>query len=180
MKRIVIVIVVLLLLFAAAGAYILVPPEVEPHGEASARWFAEGPFNVTEMPLTLVDESRDTRAYGDYPGAPQRVLKGRIWRPDRKDPSPLILYSHGFMSSHAEAEYLGEFLATHGYVTAAVDYPLTSGGAPDGPLVTDVINQPEDASFVIDRLLDRNVQEGDVLFETIDPVVTVSLPAARR
>jgi pimeloyl-ACP methyl ester carboxylesterase len=62
-----------------------------------------------------------------------------------------------------------DFLVPKGYVIAAVDYPLSSGGAPGGPTVNDVGNQPGDVSFVLDQLLARNSTEGDSLFGLIDP-----------
>jgi predicted dienelactone hydrolase len=38
-------------------------------------------------------------------------------------------------------------------VVVSVDYPLTNGGAPGGPNVDDIVNQPGDVSFVIDQVL---------------------------
>ena len=160
----------LIVLLAAGAAFVLIAPTTNPDGEESARWFEEGQFKVVEMPFETKDLSRATSANGTFPGAPDRVLAGRIWRPENGGSrSPLVLYSHGFMSSHAEGEYLGQFLATHGYVTVAVDYPLTNGSAPGGPLVVDVINQPADASFVLDTLLARNNLKDDALYQQIDP-----------
>lgn len=160
-----------ILVLVAGGVYMLTPAEFSPAGENSARWNSEGAAGVIELPFEVTDASRPTSANGDYPGAAGRELKGKIWRPAKaaNEPSPLVLYSHGFMSSHAEGEYLGRFLATHGYTTVAVDYPLTNGSAPGGPLVVDVINQPADVSFMLDQLLARNETEGDVLYRTIDP-----------
>jgi predicted dienelactone hydrolase len=110
-------------------------------------------------------------ANGEFAGQPFRELNGELWYPrDRAEgPYPLILYSHGFMSSVSEGAYLVDFLVPKGYVIAAVDYPLSSGGAPGGPTVNDVGNQPGDVSFVLDQLLARNSTEGDSLFGLIDP-----------
>ncbi len=166
-------------LLVAGGIFVLNPSEFSPVGERSTQWNSEGAGGVIELPFEVTDPGRPTSANGDYAGAPGRTLKGRVWRPAKAvgGGSPLVLYSHGFMSSHAEGEYLGRFLATHGYTTVAVDYPLTNGSAPGGPLVVDVINQPADVSFVLDQILARNATEGDELYQSIDPdrVVAVGL-----
>jgi predicted dienelactone hydrolase len=100
-----------------------------------------------------------------------RELNGFVWYPEGwgDKPYPLIVYSHGFMSSVAEPEYLVDFLVPKGYVVVAVNYPLSHGGAPGGPNVNDVINQPGDISFVIDTMLARNADEADSLHGLLDP-----------
>lgn len=156
-------------LLAIATVWLLNPPAVQPDGEVSVRWATAGPHEVIEETIQLRDESRPTQPNGEFEGKPWRQLEGRLWRPNRPDASPLIFYSHGFMSSHRGGEDIGRFLASHGYITVAVDFPLSNRGAPGGPLVTDVINQPQDVSFVIDKLLTRNADEDDPLFGQIDP-----------
>ena len=81
----------------------------------------------------------------------------------------MVIYSHGFMSSREEAQYLGEYLASHGYVVAAADYPLSGFNAPGPQLAQDVVNQPGDISFILDDLLRRNDSAGDTLHNRIDP-----------
>jgi len=49
--------------------------------------------------------------------------------------------------------YMLENLASHGYIIAATDYPLTNGGTPGGANATDVVNQPADVSFLIDSVI---------------------------
>ncbi|MDX1384194.1 MAG: hypothetical protein R3190_11155, partial [Thermoanaerobaculia bacterium] len=57
------------------------------------------------------------------------------------------------MSTRLGGTFLGEHLASHGYVVVAPDFPLTHAGAPGGPNEQDVVNQPADVSFLIDRAL---------------------------
>ncbi|MDZ7685530.1 MAG: hypothetical protein U5O39_11425 [Gammaproteobacteria bacterium] len=156
-------------LLAVAIVWLLNPPAAAPDGEVSARWAKTGPHEVIEEDIQLRDESRPTQPNGEFEGKPARQLEGRLWRPKHRGASPLVFYSHGFMSSHRGGEDIGRFLASHGYITVAVDFPLTNGDAPGGPLVTDVINQPQDATFVIDKLLKRSADEDDPLFGQIDP-----------
>jgi len=121
--------------------------------------------------MAIVDTSRPTNPNGDYAGTAARGLNGFIWYPETPDQQsfPLIIYSHGFMSSASEAEYLVDFLVPRGYILVAVNYPLSHGGAPGGPNVNDVINQPGDVSFIIDTLLARNTDPTDSLYGLLDP-----------
>ena len=59
-------------------------------------------------------------------------------------------------------------LASHGYVVASPDYPLTNLNAPGGPRVSDVLSQPGDVTFIIDNLLAFSGQAGHPLEAAID------------
>lgn len=123
-------------------------------GSESARRLALGPHRVATSDTVFVDTSRPTDANGDFAGAPERRLAATLWYPERAAGAhPLLVYSHGFMSMRGENAPLAELLASHGYVVVSVDYPLTHYGAPGGPNVRDVVNQPGDVRFVIDRVL---------------------------
>jgi dienelactone hydrolase len=160
----------LLVLPVIAGAALLGLNGVEPPpaGSESARWLADGPLPVARIPLELADRSRPLDANGDFSGAPARPLEGKLWYPTEGGSYPLLIYSHGFTSSYINGAYLAGYLASHGFVVAAVNHPLTHWGAPGGPRVADVVNQPGDISFLIDRLLARSGDAGDVLAATID------------
>ena len=160
--------ILLLPALAVAGLLALNNPEPLPAASESARRLADGPLPVARLPLALADRSRPTDANGDFPGAPARQLEGHLWYPTEGGPYPLLVYSHGFTSDHRNGAYLAEHLASHGFVVAAVNHPLTHWGAPGGPRVADVVNQPGDVSFLIDRLLARSADAGDVLAATID------------
>jgi predicted dienelactone hydrolase len=160
------------LTMTAFGAYrfCTVPDKSSPNGSESQDRFSTGGYRLKHEKFRLVDYSRKTEAYNRFPGHHARVLKGEIWRPARMEkPGPLVVYSHGFMSSRREGTYLLRFLASRGYTAVAVDHPLTSRFAPDKPLVRDVANQPGDISFVIDTILQRNTDPDDTLFNTIAP-----------
>ena len=164
--------ILVLLICAGVGGFwfVTIPATTLPDGSDSKAFFTAGPFEVINETFRAVDESRPTQAYKDFPGRPERVLEGEIWRPaSPQQPGPLLVYSHGFLSFHEEGLYLVRFLASHGYTVLAVDYPLTGFHAPDGPLMRDIVNQPGDVSFLIDTMLKRNADPVDVLFATIDP-----------
>ena len=156
-----------------------------PAPSAAAQALAErGPFAVGVTTLTLVDESRPTDANGSYPGSPSRTLITEVWYPaegtssaqetrdaplDRaKAPYPLIVFSHGYTGIRRQSTSYTSHLASHGYVVVSADYPLTNLGAPGGPRLGDVVNQPGDVSFLIDSFLDFSRQAGHQFEGAID------------
>jgi predicted dienelactone hydrolase len=163
-------VVIVVALVAVAAVYVMNPNLPTPDGEVSATLYEPGELGMHRESISLTDSSRPTSANGDYAGDPTRRLDGFVWYPDdvEQAPFPLIVYSHGFMSSVGEADNLAEFLVPKGYVLVAVDYPLSNGGAPGGPTVTDVINQAGDVSFIIDSMLARSMAIDDELSGLID------------
>jgi len=129
-----------------------------------------GPYSVGKQDFSLVDSRRATAAHNGNPEVAERVLETSIWYPAQNRPfewlrpgprplasdacpAPLVIYSHGFMSFRSNGAYLASYLASHGYIVAAANFPLTRFGTPGGPQFTDVINQPGDVSFIVDTLL---------------------------
>lgn len=152
---------------------LLNPAKPVPDGEQSQDLFEARPFAVELELFEVEDMARPTPANGRYVGSPSRELKGKLWRPyvkrgSQAGPFPLLVYSHGYMSFHQEGAYLAEFMASHGYIVVAVDFPLSNYFAPGGPVLSDVVNQPGDISFIISQVLARNTQAGDSLMGQVD------------
>jgi predicted dienelactone hydrolase len=147
--------VVFVVLVGGLGiAWMLTAPAALPEGSASAARLAPGPHPVGHVELEWVDASRPTPANGGHPGSPERSFPVSLWYPagDRGE-HPLLAYSHGFVSSRHSGAYLAEHLASHGYVVVSADHPLTHIQAPGGPNASDVVHQPADVSFLIDRTM---------------------------
>ena len=100
---------------------------------------------------------------------------------------PLVLFSHGLTSQPGDYAAMLSRWAQAGFVVAGPTYPHTSYGVPElDPL--DIVNQPADASHVIDLLL----AQGGPLTAIIDPgrlaaaghsaggITTVGLFSAQR
>lgn len=66
---------------------------------------------------------------------------------------PLIVFAHGFALTPRSYRQLLYAWASAGYVVAAPVFPGESATAPGGPDRSDLINEPADLRFVIDRLL---------------------------
>lgn len=138
------------------------------------------PGGVASVERTYTDTSRPTMANGDAPALDARTLATTIWYPVATEgssepdtaggPWPLVLFSHGFSANPAAYEGLVEKIARAGYVVAAPTFPLSAAGSVGGPNTGDIANQPADASFVIDQVLDESAGAGDdVLAGLIDP-----------
>ena len=154
---------------ALAAALYRTAPQPFPADTQSGRRLASGPFAVERAELEWVDTARPTAANGDYAGAPERRFAVALWHPvAASGRHPLLVYSHGFMSSRYGGRYLAEHLASYGYVVVAADFPLSHYGAPGGPNAGDVLNQPGDVSFLIDRTLALPARERPFAGE-IDP-----------
>ena len=146
-------------------------PKPLDHNTYSYQMLQPGPYKVVIQDLDLIDTSRPTMANGKNPGSDSRTLLTRLWLPEEStqgEPHPLVLYSHGFMSSRIGGTHIAEHLASYGYIVAAADFPLTNFSAPKPQVVMDVVNQPGDVSFILDTLLQRNQTEGDRLYGAID------------
>ena len=148
--------VALLVLLVTVGgvALVLTSPERPAEGTASRTWLDDRGYPVDQIDLVLVDESRPTSENRGVPGKPERTFPLTVWYPrDVEGRLPLIVHSHGILSSRSELEYAAAHLAGLGYIVAAPDYPLTSGSTEGGANALDVVNQPADISFLIDSLL---------------------------
>ena len=167
--------VAVIVALAAFLIFLLNPIAPEPAGAVSQKLYQPGPYGIQLELFEVEDRARKTDPNRKYPGTNSRVLSGKLWRPYAKPGHglqegayPLVIYSHGFMSFHQEGAYLAEFLASYGYVVVAIDFPLTNYFAPGGPNLGDVINQPADVKFVIDRVLERNHKQRDSLYTQVD------------
>lgn len=140
-----------------AFIYLFTMPERLPANSESSQWLQPGPYSVGILETVFIDNDRPTDENNGFVGAPNRRFPTSIWYPqDLQNSHPLIIHSHGFVSSRKDLSYAAKHLASYGYVVAAADYPLTSGATPGGPNAKDLVNQVTDVSFLIDSLLGLN------------------------
>jgi len=132
-----------------------------------------GKFAVGMKTATYVDSTRPTEGVSSsrsmftaiyYPTqGPSSAQPVQNAPPDTKDgPYPLILFSHGLGARGVSYQDIIKTWASAGYIVAAPDYPLSNQRAPGGPsfgrAIADTKNQPADASFVIDKVIDADKQ----------------------
>ena len=146
--------VLMVLICLGIAGYVATGPERPNPESASAAWLEPGAYQVGHAELIFVDDTRPTGENRGFAAKPQRTLPTTVWFPiELKADLPLIIHSHGVVSNRKEMVYLAKALASHGYLVAATDYPLTSGSTAGGANAKDVVNQPADISFLIDSLL---------------------------
>jgi dienelactone hydrolase len=85
-------------------------------------------------------------------------------------PFPLIMFAPGFQQCSGTYEHLLQSWASAGYVVVAVDFPRTSCQAVPAAYEPDLVNQPEDTSYVLGRLLALNSQPDDFLSGRLNPL----------
>lgn len=166
----------LFLAFVVGAAIVSLGKQPEPlaEGSESAQLLASYRYSFVREDLRLEDDSRPTQTNKGFGGADTRILDASYWYPVNDQGEvpagkfPLVVYSHGFTSARHSGKHLGKFLASHGYIVIAADFPLTKRNAPGGPKLKDVVNQPADVSFLIDRVIVWSQDEGHVLSGHLD------------
>jgi dienelactone hydrolase len=161
---------VMMVMLAAAGTAHAKEKCSRAPARTSADYAARGPYAVGRATYTFVDASRPTAASGRCAAAPDRTLVTEVWFPAMSAggavvdpggaPYPLVVHSHGLLDYRTGEAHLAEHLASHGYVVASPDFPLTSLGRIACIRLADIENQPRDVSFVIDSVL---AQYGSVI-----------------
>ena len=129
-------------------------PKMLLEGSESASRLERGPNSVGYAEFDWVDRSRRTPKNGDYPGSAERQFRVSLWFPkEALGEHPLVVFSHGLMSSRKGCTHMAEHLASYGYVVVSADHPLSNAQAPGGATYLDVVNQPSDVSFLIDHVM---------------------------
>ena len=98
-----------------------------------------------------------------------RPLETVVRYPAAGTQHPLIVFAHGFALTPAAYDRLLSVWTQAGYVVAAPVFPLENANAPGGPTQSDLVNEPQDLSFVITRLLAFDERSKGVLAGRIDP-----------
>jgi fermentation-respiration switch protein FrsA (DUF1100 family) len=96
-----------------------------------------------------------------------RSLRTTIWAPEGKGPFPIVLFSHGLGALPEDYRPLFEGWVLDGLVVVGPAYPHTNGRVDMNP--RDLVNQPSDASFVLDSVIELATDRRDPLFGRLDP-----------
>ena len=116
----------------------------------------------------FVDRTRIARFRSGTSGP--RKLTTYVRYPTRgKGPFPLVVFCHGFALLPSAYTRLLDAWTRAGYVVAAPVFPVENKDAPGGPDEADLVNQPDDVSFVISRLLRMDSSRRSRLHDLIDP-----------
>ncbi|MBM3659891.1 MAG: hypothetical protein FJW95_10375, partial [Actinobacteria bacterium] len=128
---------------------------------------------------TFVDRDRRTPAdpSAGILAAPRRMLPTTIYYPARgsleagsltpdappaRGAHPLVLFNPGSPGTPEDYEALLVEWAAHGYVVAALEFPISSVAGPDDAAWEDLPAQTKDARFVLDRVLDLDPEKAGI------------------
>jgi dienelactone hydrolase len=128
-----------------------------------------GTYRVRERQVQFTEPSRSGPASNS---AGSRPLVTQIWYPQSDaatEPFPLLIFAPGFLQCSGSYADLLEAWASAGYVVAAVTFPHTSCSLGTKANETDIVNQPEDMSYVLTRLLTLNAQPNDPFSDILNP-----------
>lgn len=136
-----------------AGSGAAAPGTAGPTAEPTGGQPRKAPFAVRQLTLPLVDTSRPTIGPAGLISH-SRALTTQVWVPEGPGRWPLIVFAPGFEVGPGPYQALLEAWASHGYVVAAIEFPLTDA-AVAGPNLdeNDRVNQPADVRFVTDALV---------------------------
>ncbi len=94
-----------------------------------------------------------------------RTVITDLYLPEINSPAPVIVISHGVGDNRRTFAYLGEHLASHGFVVVALEHPasntqqlqnLIQGAAREVVETSEFIDRPLDVSFVLDEITRLN------------------------
>jgi fermentation-respiration switch protein FrsA (DUF1100 family) len=142
-------------------------------------------YAVGTVTDTFVDPHRATPTWDGSPQLATRTLVTTILYPatgptggtaetgaiaDKSaGPFPLIVFGHGLGGTPQDYIKLLTAWASQGFVVAAPLFPLSNANVAGGADAGDVVNQPEDMSYVIDAILHDSVLPSGILSGLVDP-----------
>lgn len=143
-----------------------------PSSAAAAGRGTPSSYPVSSTSVVFTDHSRPTPANSGSPALPYRRLATLLVYPTPSAAGhrqyPLIVFSHGFGGTATSLLPTLQSLASHGYVVAAPDFPLTTTGLPGGLDLLDFSHQPGDVSFVITQMLKLDRTGGSPVYQEIE------------
>jgi len=116
----------------------------------------------------FIDRSRIARFRNGTTG-PRKLTTYVHYPSTGRGPFPLVVFCHGFALLPSAYTRLLHAWTRAGYVVAAPVFPVENADAPGGPDEADLVNQPEDVSFVISQLLRLDRSPQSRLHGLIDP-----------
>lgn len=96
-----------------------------------------------------------------------RRMRTTVWAPEGAGPFPIVLFSHGLGALPESFRPLFEGWVRDGFVVIGPTYPHTNGRVSTDP--RDLVNQPADASFVLDSVIDLASDRNGPLSGRLDP-----------
>jgi dienelactone hydrolase len=159
---------------ASTGSTTEAPPKPTPPPSAFAVGLRVLTLTDTSRSVTMADGSSGPRTLVTYVRYPAQGAAGsndlrNAPAASAYGPYPLIVFGHGFAVTPGLYSHLLQAWARAGYVVAAPAFPLENADAPGGAREEDLVNQPQDMSFVISSMLSAAASGSGPLAGLIDP-----------
>jgi fermentation-respiration switch protein FrsA (DUF1100 family) len=152
---------------SAAGLQTRTPAPAPAPATATATG-RDGSYRTDGRQVTFTEPARPGSA-GRRLG--QRTLVTQIWYPRARGaagPFPLLLFAPGFLQCPGAYAHLLRAWSSAGYVVAAVSFPRTNCHLGTEANEADLVNQPQDVSYVLTRLLALSARPGGPLSGLLD------------
>lgn len=153
--------IIVMLSFGRAQETVVNPPPLAARG---SHYVGVQTLNLTDTGRSRslkvevwypTDEPDEPTAYDAMLGPTPAKLPGRAMRDAAPtiEKFPLIVVSHGQPGTRYQLAYLGEHLASYGFVVANLEHTnSTYQDATDADYVTSLVYRPEDILFAVDEL----------------------------
>ena len=128
-----------------------------------------GSYRTGERQVVFTEPARTGPAGQDLG---RRTLVTQVWYPLARGPAgpfPVLMFAPGFLQCPGAYSGLLQAWASAGYVVAAVTFPRTSCHLGAGAYEADLVNQPQDMSYVLTRLLALSARPGNSFSGLLDP-----------
>lgn len=108
-------------------------------------------------------------------------LAHRNVKPHAEDKFPLVVISHGYTGYRSMMFYLGEHLASYGYIVIAIDHTDSTTGeidlvnAPNAGFVSTLINRAKDQQFVLEAAMNKDFFLNDIIDKNNAAVIGYSM-----
>lgn len=128
-----------------------------------------GGYRVGQRQVTFTEPAH-TGPAGQY--LAQRTLVTQIWYPLASGPTgpfPLLMFAPGFLQCAGTYSDLLRAWASAGYVVAAINFPRTDCHLGTDAYEPDLVNQPQDMSYVLSRLLALSTRPSGAFSGLLNP-----------
>jgi predicted dienelactone hydrolase len=145
-----------------------------------------GPFKVGTRSYNWYDQARaryvpctvwyPAIAEGEPNAQYLLVVKGKAYVMAEPDltwaPYPIVLFSHGFRGKAEQSIHFTEYIASHGYVVAAMDHvgnTLTDFTATDESTAKVALERPFDVAYAYNKIVTESAAESGLFPGLVDP-----------
>ncbi|MCB9787961.1 MAG: hypothetical protein H6744_14850 [Deltaproteobacteria bacterium] len=135
----------------------------------------DGPFESVDLRALAPPEVLAVVGDIQVPPIPMRQVRDAPIRA-ADGPYPMVMFSHGAFGIRFQSPFWTAYLASHGYVVAAMDHTgntlfdmILAGGYNNEGIVLSALDRPYDVRGTVDAMLERNATEGDFFEGTIIP-----------